>query len=393
MDGSVLTAGMDARTRSNLQARIRARADVVDGASAEALEPDAEIRKLLGVIEISAAPPERVKAGAAKLFARDPESLSAEEWTRLQTMLESDPAGAVLTGPRDLRGVDPMLTWIPDLASGRSSKVNNGLDRYFEAWRLQDATPEQLRDAAAELLARPSDALARRDWSRLAATFDVDEAGILPSVGTAGHDGEPAGKWLARLATGDRHHEHGELAEWFTAMRTALDPEHPKQVDAAVEALAAGAGSPGDAALLAGESQRVAALTAERTPVEQLRIADELLALDVVASTRGSRETLELVRDSLRRIEGVPDALDQPLRDARSMAKLNLQRLDQEIPNPGAPGAPRYPDYSEIGRIRSTVKLLRSIIDPRPAVSSTAAPTVTGAATDAAEAASGTLLW
>lgn len=369
--GTVLTGPRTIDSARPLRSIV---ADVASGEQAV----DEQLHRYFEAWRAHTATPEQLTARADELFARDPESLQPGEWRELRAMLERDPDGSVLDGPRDLRGAAPLATALRDLGGG-STKVPNVLDRYFEAWRLRGAPEDTIIGTARALLARTPDSLSRREWARLAAAFDADVRGALPAVGPDAVGDVPRGKFLADLTTGERK-SFGEMGPWFGAMRRAFDPGHETHVASSIDALAAGTGRADDAALVAGESLQLVTLLKERTPIERLRVAEALLEVESNAASRGVRQTLKVLRYALRELPDPPAQLQQQVEESLELANRNLQRLDGQIANPTSPGMARFPDYGEIGRLRANLELINRTIgrhgDAGPAAQAPAPSTV-----------------
>ena len=358
-DGAVVAAPRTIEGLQPLRTRV---AGLADGTGVV----DAELQRYVAAWRVHTTPPDEVLGRSRELFGRDPETLTQAEWGELRLMLDSDPGGTLLQGPRDLRGTDPLATWLPGLEAGTYRKVDNALDRYFEAWRLHGADDDAIRATAAPLVARSPDSLARRDWARLAASFDTGAGTALPGIDSVTAGDQPVGKLLAQLATGER--KGGvELADWFRDLRRTLDPDHDARLAAAIDSLAAGRGTPDDARLLAGESLRLEELLATREPIERLHVVEALLSVDTLAPTRAVGSTLTATRTVLRELPDLPTDAEPIIQGAIELADHNLARIAGKVPNPTSPGIGNFPDYGEIGRIRANVQLMRQIVDPTSA--------------------------
>jgi hypothetical protein len=117
------------------------------------------MRRYFSTWRLASAPVEERTARAKELVTRDPHQLTPAEWGDLGVLLDSDSAGAILAGPRELDGLRPVRELVASNASHSFVAGPAGwqVNRYFSTWRrAMDPTYEAKVAAAVEQVASGS---------------------------------------------------------------------------------------------------------------------------------------------------------------------------------------------------------------------------------------------
>lgn len=307
---------------------------------------------------------------ARGLVARHPSELGPDDWMTLRALVESDPDGVVLRGPRKLDGLLPLNELAGENAVSPYTGAENitYLNRYFTAWRIADMPGEQRLKLASDLVSRHPTELDSTDWTTLQMLLDSDPHGTILR-GPRDLDGLLPFQRLAAENAVDPYTSAGSMQNIFSYLvrwRRTLDPEYPQKLAAALDDVAAGQPSNQSRTLVTAEGERLAELVTGRPPDEQAAIALVMLDSSDVAATRGVKGTLELIREGIAGHKGT-DANPNVATIRQETLELidrNLARLAGNHPDGAVRGYVNHPDYAEIGRIRANLGLLDQLDRP-----------------------------
>jgi hypothetical protein len=424
-EGAALTAAVPTRGARDLAQSLHGSQDI---AGAQRIHAELARR---------APQDEAVLAEARELFAMDPAELTPQQWTRLDELLQSDPDGTLLTGPRRLgdtwRGLTGTSRYVPDdsamptmrryfdrwhaillpeserlafvqrvldtppaevtqqqwralqglvdhepsvamfgtLLPGQDarrvlSSVRHYLDeaparRFHALWNVERMTPQQRIEAARDLFSHAPERLTAGEWAHLEALLRTD----IPGPRTLGSINP-----LDRIASAQtstvltKPSEPWDAAPYFSAWNATLDPDHLRNLDRAVDAIAAGTATPQQLELVLIDRARLGALVARHTPEEQLRIATTVLRGTADAPGEGVKETLRTLRASLA--QRPTDAeLDELRATTIELIDRNIARMEGRTPEGAVRGYSNHPDYAEVGRIRANLDIFDAVARAR----------------------------
>lgn len=165
--------------------------------------------------------PQHVIAEARRIVDKPRVDITEDDFLRLAGLLDADPTGAVLRGPRDLGSAVPLVR----LAGSRMRHHEAALGRYLVAWRIvldpAQGTPENLRRSMHALVTREPQDLAPSEWLHLRSLLDADpDREALPGPRLFSARDPSLAQLAARVASGDLPAAEG--SRYFEAWRAAL---------------------------------------------------------------------------------------------------------------------------------------------------------------------------
>jgi hypothetical protein len=180
-------------------------------------------------------------AQAQALFAKDASALTAQEWTRLSSLLEHDATRTRLGLPHELPDTKPLRQIAAEIANGEYRPTAK-TQAYFELFRIGQQDPAERLAQAKALFAKDAAQLTTAEWRQLAAMLDhpatrqlidlpSELAGTKPlrqiAVEVANGEYRPTAKTqryfeLFRLNAMSEQERMGQVAELFSRDATDL---------------------------------------------------------------------------------------------------------------------------------------------------------------------------
>ncbi|MCW2922377.1 MAG: hypothetical protein JWL76_2251 [Thermoleophilia bacterium] len=125
------------------------------------------------------APAERTTAADA-LLTRDPATLTARDWSRLATLVESDSDATLIDVSRELEGAKPLAQQAREIAKG-DYKPARFMQAYFDEYAAAKLSDTERAARADAFLTRTPDELSNEQWRELGALVDTDaRARLIP---------------------------------------------------------------------------------------------------------------------------------------------------------------------------------------------------------------------
>lgn len=156
--GTALTAAIPTRGTRQLAETLQGADDV---ASAQRIHAELASRS---------AGDEATLAEARSIFARDPSELTPQQWTRLDELLQSDPDGTLLTGPRRFDD-----TWLALTGTSRyvpAPDLMPTMRRYFDRWSAIMLPDTERLAYVQEVLDTPPGQVTQQQWRALQGLVD-----------------------------------------------------------------------------------------------------------------------------------------------------------------------------------------------------------------------------
>ncbi len=205
---------------------------------------------------------------ASQLLTRRADDLSADEWTRLATLLEIDGMHASLGIPRQLPDTKPLAQIAREVGAG-DYRPSAKTQVYFERFQLASIGEEGLIHQAHQLLSRPSSELSTDDWTRLSAILDIDGMHAKLGIPKELPNTKPLRQIASEVAAG-KYRPTGKTQAYFARHQLSQLGEQGR-IDAASELLGRSADD-----LTSDEWARLAALLDFDGMHDSLGVAKEL---------------------------------------------------------------------------------------------------------------------
>ncbi len=179
-------------------------------AAAAAIPEDPRARRLIGEL--------------ATIVTRDADELTGGDWLRFRTLLDADPTGEILRGPRELRNTSSLHRLLrTDTGAGAVASLERR--RYLEAWRTTIGpgaiTDDVRRQETHAMLLREPESLTTDEWHRLGALVDGAQPSLVGELQLA-PDVADLGAIALRHANGSRAVD-GHTRYAFAAASLAID--------------------------------------------------------------------------------------------------------------------------------------------------------------------------
>jgi hypothetical protein len=295
---------------AQLRAALPVVASAIDDHERQLLEP---LRRLTT---------DDVAASLSELLAAHPSTLTRADWGRVRRLTLDAPAAAQLKGPVLVAGGNDAGWYLDGLANGSHGLGPYG-DHFIGTWRAVSAahlgTAEQRLRQLAVKASKGLDEYERAERAALQRLLP-DEA------------------WHAQVDTSAQRVLDGTA--------TAQDV---RRVHWATDA----------------DLERMRLSGPDRTRILLTRADRDILdehARDAVRWVDDATAALEAARVQFPRDPTIAPLVDEALR----LTTLNGLRLGHHTPTGAVVGYMNHPDYAELGRVRSTVALVRSLADAQP---------------------------
>ncbi|MCW2921254.1 MAG: hypothetical protein JWL76_1128 [Thermoleophilia bacterium] len=165
---------------------------------------------------------QRMVGEFAAIVSRDPSELQPRDWSRMRTLLDADPDGSILRGPRSLHNTQSLYR-VLGTDGGRNAAAERG--RYVEAWRTivgPGAIAEDVRRQELHgLLRREPETLSRTEWSRMGALVDGAPAEMIDALQPTIHKPDLGG--MARRHASERRSVEGSTRLAFARAALSID--------------------------------------------------------------------------------------------------------------------------------------------------------------------------